>query len=107
MLWTGFLACVLFLFGCGRGEAQESVYSGAFVSGAGDPSGANAWTKINAYEDLTKGLSIVNWFAPWASGSTNTLPNTAFPAAAMTSIRNHGSIPLFTWQPDHFRQQHD
>lgn len=70
--------------------AQESVYNGAFAGGTG--SLANA---VTFEANSGKGLSIIHIFRNWddSSGSLG------FPAATMSAIRNHGSIPLYSWQP--------
>jgi beta-mannanase len=86
-------------------EAQSaSSYWGAFVAGADDPSLASAWTSIGNFEtDAQKNVSIINFFKSWTYG-TSTTPTTAFPTTALTNIRNHGSIPLLTWQPENGSQ---
>ncbi|MEO5912995.1 MAG: autotransporter-associated beta strand repeat-containing protein [Luteolibacter sp.] len=71
--------------------AQESVYNGAFGGGSGSLSSA-----ITFETNSGKGLSIINFFRNWddSNGSIG------FPTSTMSGLRNHGSIPLITWQPE-------
>jgi beta-mannanase len=84
---------------CPKAIAQPSVYSGVFAFGSGD---LNTVTKQNTItnfvSDAQKDVSIINMFNSWTSG-TSTNGTVSFPATAMDFIRGHGSIPLFSWQP--------
>jgi autotransporter-associated beta strand protein len=79
--------------------AQPSVYSGAFVLNSGGlDTLAKQQTITNFVSSAQKDISIINMFVSWTSGSS-TNGTAAFSTTAMNFIRNHGSIPLFTWQP--------
>ncbi|MEO5714701.1 MAG: autotransporter-associated beta strand repeat-containing protein [Luteolibacter sp.] len=83
------LACVALC--ASPAAAQESVYNGAFSGGTG--SLANAITFEN---NSGKGLSIINIFRNWGNSDST---NVGFPTSTLSGIRDHGSIPLVTWQP--------
>jgi len=96
-LFLGVAACLPW-FGPGA-HAQPSVYWGAFMDGSGNLTNATDWAAVTNFEsEAGKSVSIINFFASWTYGSATNGTET-FPATAMTDIRNHGSIPLFTWQP--------
>jgi len=77
--------------------AQPSVYSGAFVLNSGGLSSSQQPTITNFINQAQKDISIINMFKSWATSGTS--PNSPFPTSAMDYIRNHGSIPLVTWEP--------
>jgi autotransporter-associated beta strand protein len=80
--------------------AQPSVYSGAFVLNSGGlDTLAKQQTITNFVNSAQNDISIINMFVSWTSGSS-TNGTAAFSTTAMNFIRNHGSIPLFTWQPE-------
>jgi autotransporter-associated beta strand protein len=84
----------------GIAVAQPSVYSGAFVLNSGGlDTLAKQQTITNFVSQAQKDISIINMFVSWTSGSS-TNGTAAFSTTAMDFIRNHGSIPLFTWQPE-------
>lgn len=67
-----------------------SVYYGAFNGGAlGD--NLNALTEFEAV--AKKPVAIANFFNSWGGA------NPKFPSQAVQNIRNHGSIPMITWEP--------
>ena len=81
--------------------AQPSVYSGAFVLNSGGLDTLAKQQTITNFVSSTnaaKDISIINMFVSWTSGSS-TNGTAVFSTTAMNFIRNHGSIPLFTWQP--------
>ena len=81
--------------------AQPSVYSGVYAfgeGGLGTPSDLQAIT--NFVSNAQKDVSIINNFDSWTDSGSNTNGTQTFPTAAMNNIRNHGSIPMFTWQPE-------
>jgi autotransporter-associated beta strand protein len=77
--------------------AQPSVYSGAFVLNSGGLNSSQQPTITNFINQAQKDISIINMFKSWATSGTS--PNGPFPTSAMDYIRNHGSIPLVTWEP--------
>src|SRR5271154_1191840 len=80
--------------------AQPSVYSGAFVLNSGGlDTLAKQQTITNFVSSAQKDISIINMFVSWTSGSS-TNGTAAFSTTGMNYIRNHGSIPLFPWQPE-------
>jgi autotransporter-associated beta strand protein len=82
--------------------AQPSVYSGAFVLNSGGLDTLAKQQTITNFASNTnaaKDISIINIFVSWTFGSS-TNGTAAFSTTAMDFIRNHDSIPLFTWQPE-------
>jgi autotransporter-associated beta strand protein len=78
--------------------AHPSVYSGAFVFNSGSlDTLAKQQTITNFVNQAQKDISIINMFKSWSTSGT--IPNSPFPTNAMDYIRNHGSIPLVTWEP--------
>jgi mannan endo-1,4-beta-mannosidase len=78
--------------------ATPAVYWGAWI---GDQiTGTQApWDMgaVSAFEAMTgKGLSLVQFSSPFAN-CASTCFDYNFPAGPMQSIRNHGSIPVFSW----------
>jgi hypothetical protein len=76
----------------------SSIYWGAWIgdqlTGSQPPWDMSAVTE---FEEMTrKKLSIVHFSSPFANCSSACY-NYSFPSGAMTSIRNHGSIPFFSW----------
>lgn len=71
---------------------NAGVYSGVFVT-----SGLlNNFSMVTDFETQAgKPVSIINVFASWA----NTDGTEKFRPTMMNKIRDHGSIPLFTWEP--------
>lgn len=69
-----------------------SVYSGVFVT-----SGLiNNFAAVTSFEaDSEKPVSILNVFSSWGQNNGSE----KFSPQMMDKIRNHGSIPLFTWEP--------
>jgi beta-mannanase len=89
----------LWQFSFATAIAQPSVYSGVFTLNEGDLSNQTKQQTItNFVADAQKDVSIINFFIAWASGSS-TNATAAFPSTGMSYIRNHGSIPLLTWEP--------
>jgi beta-mannanase len=55
-------------------------------------------TAVSKFEQETgKGASIVHFASPFANCSSSPCTNYSFPSGAMELIRNHGSIPFFSW----------
>ena len=80
--------------------AQPSVYSGVYAYGEGGLTSSSDWQAItNFVSSAQKDVSIINNFNSWTSGSS-TNGTFTFPTAEMNNIRSHGSIPLYTWQPE-------
>ena len=77
----------------------SAIYQGVYTR---DLSASNL-TKLTAFEaDAGKKAAIVMWFQAWAE------PNEKdFNTALMTAVRNHGSIPLVTWDPWDYTQGAD
>ena len=71
--------------------AYSAIYQGVYTR---DLSASNL-TKLTAFEsDVGKKAAIVMWFQAWGA------PNEKdFNTLLMTAVRNHGSIPLVTWEP--------
>jgi mannan endo-1,4-beta-mannosidase len=73
-----------------------TIYQGVYVRGL---TGSNL-SKLTAFEsDAGKGAAIVMWFQAWADPSEK-----LFNTDLMTAVRDHGSIPLITWEPRDFTQ---
>ena len=86
-------------------HGQPSVYSGAYVFGEGGLGNKSDWQAItNFVSTAQKDVSIINNFDSWTDSGSSTNGTQAFPATEMTNIRNHGSIPMFTWQPQNGNQ---
>ena len=53
---------------------------------------------VSKFEDMSgKGVSMVNFFAPFANCSSSPCSFYKFPAGPMENIREHGAIPVFSW----------
>jgi autotransporter-associated beta strand protein len=88
-----------------NGVAQPSVYSGAYVFGEGGLTTKTDWQAItNFVSSAQKDVSIINNFDSWTDSGSNTNGTQTFPATEMNNIRNHGAIPMFTWQPQNGNQ---
>jgi autotransporter-associated beta strand protein len=82
-------------------QAQPSVYSGVYAYGEGGLATATDLQAItNFVSTAQKDVSILNNFNSWTFTASATNGTKTFPSAEMTNIRNHGSIPMFTWQPE-------
>jgi autotransporter-associated beta strand protein len=80
--------------------AQPSVYSGVYAYGEGGLTSSSDWLAVtNFVINAQKDVSIVNNFDSWTDSSTSTNGTQTFPTTEMNDIRHHGSIPMFTWQP--------
>ena len=91
---AGLTALLLALIGgglvlSGFAATPASVYYGVFNDSPGGGLAAVADFEAHA----GKPVAIVNWFQSW--GSLNNSFNTSY----LSSIRQHGSIPLVTWEP--------
>ena len=90
-------SAVLLLVGCGRAPTPPmptptpSVYYGVHVPGWLD--NLNALTTFE--NDAKKKVAIVMWYQGW--GLTDGTQN--FQTSWMNNVRNHGSIPMVTWEP--------
>jgi len=78
---------------------EQSLYWGATI---GDQiTGTQAPWDMNAVAEFEamggKGLSLVNFFAPFANCSTSPCSFYRFPTSAIEAIRAHGAIPVFSW----------
>ena len=73
-------------------QPKPQIYYGVNVKGLDPPS----LPGLTAFEaQANKNVSIVMWFQAW--GSTAGKQN--FDPALMTAVRDHGSIPMLTWEP--------
>ena len=73
-----------------------TVYYGVHV-----PGWLNNLSAVTAFEqDANKPVSIVMWYQGWAlnDGTQN------FEPSWMDNVRNHGSIPMVTWEPWNYTQ---
>jgi mannan endo-1,4-beta-mannosidase len=53
---------------------------------------------VSSFEGMAgKGVSLVNFFAPFANCSGSRCSYYKFPGGVMEDIREHGSIPVFSW----------
>jgi hypothetical protein len=53
---------------------------------------------VSSFEGMAgKGVSLVNFFAPFANCSGSNCSYYKFPGDVMEDIREHGSIPVFSW----------
>src|SRR2546430_2549469 len=68
-----------------------AIYQGVYTRGLS----VSNLKKLAAFEsDAEKKAAIVMWFQAWGE------PNEKdFKTALMNAVRNHGSIPLVTWDP--------
>ncbi len=79
--------------------AQPSVYTGVYAYGEGGLTSSSDWQAItNFVTSAQKDVSIINNFDEWTSNSSSN-GTRAFPTTEMSNIRSHGSMPMFTWQP--------
>jgi beta-mannanase len=80
-----------------RPHTQSSViYNGVYV-----PGWLNTLSNITAFEsDAHKSVSIIMWYQGW--GMTDGTQN--FETSWMNNVRNHGSIPMVTWEPWYYAQ---
>lgn len=90
------LACLLGAFLAltlpARLSAQPAAYYGVFTEGSLT---INLQPILN-FETMTgKPVSIVNYFTAWGATSGSQY----FSTATVNNIRNHGSIPMITWEP--------
>ncbi len=85
------LIALLAVFCRPSAHGQESVYQGCFPGNNGSLSDDTAFEALSG-----KGVSITNFFKNWDSSSG---PYT-FPTSTVDAMRNHGSIPMLTWQPE-------
>ena len=77
----------------------SSIYWGAWIgsqlTGEQAPWDMSAVTK---FEEMTgKPLSLIHFAAPFANCSSSRCSFYKFPTNPMESVRNHGSIPFFSW----------
>jgi len=85
--------------------AQPSVYSGVYAYGEGGLTTSSDWQAVtNFVTNAQKDISIINNFDSWTDSSSSTNGTQAFPTTEMNNIRSHGSIPMFTWQPQNGSQ---
>jgi len=53
---------------------------------------------VDEFEAMSgKGVSLVNFFAPFANCASSPCSFYRFPTGAIEAIRKHGSIPVFSW----------
>lgn len=73
-------------------QPKPQIYIGANVKGL-DPPGLPGLTTFEA--QANKNIAIVMWFQAWdaSSGKQN------FDPTLMSAVRDHGSIPMVTWEP--------
>ena len=93
-----FLAC-LAMPSNAAAPAAPRVYWGAQIgdqlTGAQAPWDMNAVTKFEAM--VGKPVSIIHFAAPFANCSTSPCSFYGWPTTPMNNVRQHGSIPFFSW----------
>ncbi len=81
------------------GTQPSSILWGAWIgnqlTGKEAPWDMNAVTKFE--QETGKGVSVVNFSAPFANCSSSPCSFYNFPTSEFNSIRSHGSIPFFSW----------
>lgn len=76
-----------------------AIYQGVYLRGLSASNLAN----LTTFEtDAGKKAAIVMWFQSWVAPTEN-----SFNWAFMTAVREHGSIPLITWEPRNYSQGPD
>lgn len=86
-------------------SAQPAVYSGVYAYGEGGLTSSSDWQAVtNFVINAQKDVSIINNFDSWTDTASSTNGTQAFPTTEMNNIRSHGSIPMFTWQPQNGSQ---
>lgn len=71
--------------------SRARVYHGAYI-----PFGQSDITKIADFETKTgKGLAIIHWYQSWDEKNGDHTFNPTW----VENVRNHGSIPMITWEP--------
>src|SRR5262249_54077291 len=79
--------------------APRSIYWGAWIgnhlTGTEAPWDMSAVAAME--QTVGKGLSIVNFSAPFANCSSSNCSFYDFPASEFDRIRTHGSIPFYSW----------
>ena len=85
-------------------NAKRALYWGAWI---GDQltGGQPPWdmSAVSRFEELTgKGLSLVEFTAPFAECSSAPCSFNRFPAKEMETLRNYGAIPFFSWGSQSF-----
>jgi Glycosyl hydrolase family 26 len=93
--------------GAGDSSAPHDLYWGAWIgdqlTGEAAPWDMGA---VSKFEGLTgKGLSLVNFAAPFADCTSSPCSFFRFPAKEMESIRAYGAVPVFSWTSDAFPVQ--
>jgi hypothetical protein len=87
--------------GGGGGGGSQKLYWGAWIGS--QFTGTDAPWDMNAvadFEKLTgKPLSLINFSSPWQN-CYSTCKNYNFDTTAFDNVRNHGSIPFFSWGSD-------
>jgi hypothetical protein len=87
--------------GGGGGGGTQKLYWGAWIGS--QFTGTDAPWDMNAvadFEKLTgKPLSLINFSSPWQN-CYSTCKNYNFDTTAFDNVRNHGSIPFFSWGSD-------
>ncbi|MHB8599701.1 MAG: glycoside hydrolase family 26 protein [Ktedonobacteraceae bacterium] len=74
----------------------SSIYYGVNV-----PGWLQNLTGVSAFEhDVNKPVSIVMWYQGWGTSDGSQY----FESSWMNNVRNHGSIPLVTWEPWNYTQ---
>lgn len=85
--------------------AQPSVYSGVYAYGESGLTSSSDWQAVtNFVNNAQKDVSIINNFDSWTDTASSTNGTQTFPTTEMNNIRSHGSIPMFTWQPQNGSQ---
>ncbi|MHB8596647.1 MAG: glycoside hydrolase family 26 protein [Ktedonobacteraceae bacterium] len=73
-------------------QPKPQIYYGVNVKGLNPPDLPGL---ISFEAQANKNVAIVMWFQAWGS----TAGKQSFDPALMTAVRNHGSIPMLTWEP--------
>jgi hypothetical protein len=77
--------------------ASNSIYWGAWIKNS---AGEAPWstTALSKFEQATgKHVSMVNWSSPFYLSNCNGY--CTFQTSAFNTVRSHGSIPFFSWNP--------
>jgi hypothetical protein len=78
-------------------SGAKSLYWGAWIKNS---AGEAPWsmTAASRFEEATgKGVSLINWSSPFYLSACNGY--CTFQTAQFETVRNHGAIPFFSWNP--------
>jgi beta-mannanase len=85
-------------------EGTPKVYWGAWTKTSEINGGAESpWTMATqtALEEAAgKTASLIHWGSAWEASYCGGTPQCEFPTTPFNSVREHGSIPFYSWAPD-------